>query len=63
MFYLRLIFVAYGKVAWSFLVMVEMWFGLSCLWWKVSLVFFAYGSSRPEIGCGLFTYGSPTEVK
>ena len=32
--YLRLVFVAYGQLAWSFLLMVEIRFGLLCLRWK-----------------------------
>ena len=34
-FFLRLVFVAYGKLAWSFLLPVEIRFGLFCLRWKV----------------------------
>ena len=31
LFYLRLVFVAYGQLAWSFLLTAENRFGLSCL--------------------------------
>ena len=33
---------------WSLLLTVEIRFGLFCLRWKIGLVFFAYGSPRPE---------------
>ena len=63
-FYLRsglhcswLVFVSYDKLAWSFLLTVEVRFGLWCLRWKSSLLFFAYSSPRPEIEFGRFTYG------
>ena len=46
LFYLRLVFVAYGQLAWSFLLTVEIWFGLFRLRWKIGLVFFTYGSHR-----------------
>ena len=46
LFYLRLVFVTYGQLAWSFLLMVEIRFGLFCLRWKIGLVFFTYGSPR-----------------
>ena len=68
LFYLRLVFVAYGQLAWSFLLTVEIGFvflltvenrlGLFYLRFppvrKLGLVFFAYGSPGPEIGFGLF---------
>ena len=41
--YLRLVFVAYGQLAWSFLLTVEIRFGLFCLRWKIGLVFLTYG--------------------
>ena len=63
-FYVRLVFVAYGQLAWSLLLTVEIRFGLLCLRWKIGLVFFTYGSSVrsflltvppwPEIRFGLF---------
>ena len=70
LFYLRLVFVAYGQLAWSFLLTVwsflltvEIRFGLFCLRFprlrKLGLVFFAYGSPRPEIGFGLFCLRFP----
>ena len=67
-FYLRLVFVAYGQLAWSFLLTVEIRFGLflaygeNLVWSflltvplvrKSGLVFFAYSSPPPEIGLGL----------
>ena len=42
-FYLQLVFVASGQLAWSFLITVEIRFGLSCLRSKVGLVFFTCG--------------------
>ena len=54
LFCLQLVFVAYGNLVWSFLLAVEIWFGLFCLRLKIGLVFFAYRSPRPEIGFGLF---------
>ena len=49
--YLRVVFVAYGKLAWSFLFTVEIRLSLLCLRWKISWVrkldmvfFFACGS-------------------
>ena len=47
--YLRLVFVAYGKLAWSFLLAVELQFGHFCLGWKIRLVFFTYGPPCLEI--------------
>ena len=49
-FHLRLVFVACGQLAWSFLLTVEIRFGLFCLRWKIGLVFSIYGSPCPEIG-------------
>ena len=51
-FYLRLVFVASGKLAWSFLLTVEVWFGLVCLGWRIGLVLLTYGSPCLEIGFG-----------
>ena len=48
-FYLRLVFAAYGKLDWSFLLTIEIRVGLFGLRWKIGLVFLAYGSPRPEI--------------
>ena len=72
LFYLRLVFVAYGQLAWSFLFKVWSF----CLWWKFGLVFFTYGSPPPaeirfglfclrfppvwKLGLVFFAYGSPT---
>ena len=66
LFYLRLVLVAYGR---SWLLTVELglvfctygwiWFGLLCLWWKLGLVLFIYGSPRPEIGFGLLCLRFP----
>ena len=38
----QLVFVAYGKLAssWSSLLTVEIRLGLSCLWWKIGLIFY-----------------------
>ena len=41
-----------------FLLTVEIRFGLFCLRWKFGLVFLSYDSPHPEIGFGVFTYGS-----
>ena len=76
-FLLTLVFVAYGQLAWSFLLPVETRFGLyggksiglvffaygSPPSWKLGLVFFAYGSPRPELGFVFLAYGSPTVSK
>ena len=40
LFCLRLVFVAYGQLAWSSLLAVEIWLGLFNLQWKFGLVFF-----------------------
>ena len=73
-----MVLVACCKLAWSFLLVVEIWFGLSCLRWKLGVVISAYASPRPEIGfwslllavppvrkLGLVfsAYGSPTVSK
>ena len=61
--FLLLVFVAYGTLAWSFLLMVEIWFGPFCLQWKVGLVYFAYGAPVRKLGLVLFAYGFPTVSK
>ena len=38
LFVVRFVFVTYGQLAWSFLLMVEVWFGLLCLRWKIGSV-------------------------
>ena len=43
LFCLQLVFVAYEKFAWSFLLTVEIQFGLVCLQWKIGVVFLTYG--------------------
>ena len=43
-----------------FLRLVAIRLGLFCLQFRIGLVSFAYGSSRPEIGFGLVAYGYPT---
>ena len=48
LFCLRLVFVAYGNLVWSFLLTVEIWFGLLCLRWKICLVFFTYRPPPPS---------------
>ena len=85
LFYLRLVLFAYSwsllltvNPVWSFLLAVELRFGLFCLQWRIGLIFFTYGSPCPEIGFGLFclrfppvwtlglvfsAYGSPTISK
>ena len=35
-----LVFVSYGRLVWSLLLTVEIQFGLSCLRWKIGLVFY-----------------------
>ena len=57
-FYLRLVFVAYGQLAWSSLLTVEIRFGLVCLRWKIGLVFLTVSPVR-KMGLVFFTYGSP----
>ena len=63
-FCLQLVFVAYGKLAWSSLLTVEVWFGIFGLQRKVGLVF-SFSTVPPvwEIGFDLFAYGSPTVGK
>ena len=72
-FYLQLVLATYGQLAWSFLLTVEIWFGLSAyggksVWSflhtvppvrKLGLVIFPYGSPRPEIGFGLLCLPFP----
>ena len=41
--YFRLVLVADENLAWSFLLTVELWFGLLSIQWKIGLVFFTYG--------------------
>ena len=41
-YYLRLVFAAYGRLVWYFLLTVEIGLVIFCLRWKISLVFFAY---------------------
>ena len=59
---------------WSFLLTVEIWFGLFYLRLKFGLVFFAYGGKSDwsfylrfplskKLGLVFFTYGSPTVSK
>ena len=52
-FYLRLVFVIYGKLAWSFLLTVETQFWCLLLTVENWLGLFASGSPRPEIGLGV----------
>ena len=47
LFYLRLVFVAYGKFVWSFLLTVEIGLVFVVYGEKVGLVFFTYGSLCP----------------
>ena len=78
LFYLRLVFVAYGQLAWSFLLTVEIRFGLLCLRSKSVWSFLLTVPPLPEIRFGLFclrfppvrklglvffAYGSPTVSK
>ena len=42
--YLRLVLVTYGRLAWSFLLTVDIRFGLFCLQWKIGVVFLTYSS-------------------
>ena len=59
----RLVFVAYGKLAWSYLLTAEIQFGLFCLRSKIGLFFFTYSSaSRNLIWSFLFAV-SPTVSK
>ena len=58
--HLRLVFVAYGQLSWSFLLRVEIRFGLFCLRWKIGLVFFTYGSPPVrKLGLVFLACGSP----
>ena len=67
LFCLWLVFVAYSNLVWSFLLTVENRFGLFCLRFPPSGNWFGLFCLRfppcPEIGFGLFTYGSPTVSK
>ena len=57
-FYLRMVFVAYGKLVWSFLLTVV---GLFDLRWRIGLVFFACGSPHVQkLDLVFFAYGFPT---
>ena len=51
-FYLRLVFVSYGSLAWSFLLTVENRFGLFYLQFP-----------RPELGFGLFCLRFPPRLE
>ena len=55
--------VAYGKLAWSCLLAVEIWFGLFLLTLDNRLVSFTYGSPVLELHVVLFTCGFPTASK
>ena len=59
LFYLRLVFVAYGQLAWSFLLTVEIRFGLLCLRWKPVWSFLLTVPPWPEIRFGLFCLRFP----
>ena len=68
LFCLRLVFVAYGNLVWSFLLTVENRFGLFYLRFpprpEIGLVFSAYGSPPVrKLVLVFFTYGSPTVSK
>ena len=58
-FYSRLVFVAYGQLAWSFLLTVEIRFGLLCLRWKSVWSFLLTVPPWPEIRFGLFCLRFP----
>ena len=66
-FLLAVSFFAYGwsllltvYSVWSFLLTIEIGFGLFCLRWKIGLVFSAYGfPPRAEIGLGLLCLRFP----
>ena len=45
-----LVFFSYGGI----------WFGLSCLRWRIGLAFYLRSLPRPELGSGLFACGFPT---
>ena len=56
-----LVFVAYGKLAWSFLLTVEIRFGLSCLRWKFAFDFyFWFTPPIRKLRFGLFCLRSPS---
>ena len=55
----RLVFVAYGQLAWSFLLTVEIRFGLLCLRWKSVWSFLLTVPPWPEIRFGLFCLRFP----
>ena len=59
LFYLRLVFVAYGQLAWSFLLTVEIRFGLLSLRWKSVWSFLLTVPPWPEIRFGLFCLRFP----
>ena len=58
-FCLRLVFVAYGQLAWSFLITVEFRFGLFYLRSKIGLVFLLTVPPRQKLGLVFLAYGSP----
>ena len=62
LFYLRLVFVAHGNWAWSFLLTFEIQFGLVCLRWKICLIFLLAVPLVRKLDC-FFCLGSPTVSK
>ena len=60
LFSLQLAFDACWKLAWSFLLMLEVRSGLFCSRWKIGLVFFTCGFPRPEIDFWSFLLTVPT---
>ena len=62
LFYLRLVFVAYGQLAWSFSLMLEIWFGLFAYGGKSVWSFLLTVSPRPEIRFGRFCLRFPPEI-
>ena len=59
LFYLRLVFVAYGQLDWSFLLTVEIRFGLFCLRWKSVWSFLLTVPPGLEIRFGLLCLRFP----
>ena len=60
LFYLRLVFVAYGHLAWSFFLRLKFGLVLFCLWRKIGLVFFLRFPPVWTLDLVFFTHGSPT---
>ena len=63
LFYFRVVFAAYGKLAMSSLLTVEVRFGLLCLRWKIGLVSYLQFPPVQKLDQVFFAYGSPAASK